>query len=144
MLSAFTFGVAGTSPATLPLPTLPACGGGWGGGKRSKSSLAALFVLHGLALGRYGGPHAAPLPHPHAVGDLDLDLIVVHHLGHLSDQSARGDEDVAAAHILHHLLVLLCPLLLRPQDEEIHDDENKAKRQQLIKHVRPDPSHPLS
>src|SRR5260370_19933771 len=99
--------------------------------------------MWGLHLRPPASPHAAALPHPHAVSDLDFDLIVVHHFGHLSDQPARGDEDVAAAHILHHLLVLLCPLLLGPQDEEIHDDENKGKRQQLIKDVRADASHAL-
>ena len=50
------------------------------------SAGGAFFVLDRLALGANVRHHALDLPHPHPVGDLDLDLIVVHHLGDLSDQ----------------------------------------------------------
>src|ERR1700733_7731154 len=76
------------------------------GSLTSPSAGGAFFVLHGLALGAHVRHHAAHLPHPHAVRDFDLDLVVVHHLGNLPDQSPRGDEDVAAAHVLDHVLVL--------------------------------------
>ena len=46
------------------------------------------FVLDRLALGAHVGDHRAHLAHPHAVGDLDLDLVVIDHLGDLADQTA--------------------------------------------------------
>ena len=97
--------------------------------------LDGALLLHRLALGAHVGHHRAHLPHAHAVGDLDLDLVVVDHLGDLADQPAGGDDGVAAAHVLDHLLVLLHPLLLRPQDQEIHDDEDQDERQQRHQHV---------
>src|SRR5215470_4673603 len=103
----------------------------------------ALFVLHRLALSPYISHHAAHLPHSHAVGDFDLDLVVVHDLGDLSDQPTRGDECITATHVLNHFLMLLRPLLLGPQNEEIHDDKNKGERQQLIQQFRAGASHAL-
>src|ERR1700722_1026709 len=82
---------------------------------------ARAVVLHRLALGAHFADHRAHLPHPHAVGDLDLDLVVVHDLGDLADEPAIGHHAVAAAQRLDHLPVLLQPLLLRAQDQEIHD-----------------------
>src|SRR6201986_5451698 len=42
---------------------------------------ARAIVLHRLALGPHLGHHRAHLPHAHAVGDLDFDLVVINDLG---------------------------------------------------------------
>src|ERR1700684_1318742 len=96
---------------------------------------ARAIVLHRLALGAHFADHRAHLPHPHAVGDLDLDLVVVHHLGDLADETAIGDHAVAAAQRLDHLLVLLQPPLLRPQDQEIYDTDDQYQRHELHDHA---------
>jgi hypothetical protein len=70
------------------------------------------------------------LPYPDAIRDFELDLVVVHHLGDLSDETARGDDGVAATDILHQLVMLFRLLLLRTDDQEIHDNEDQRERQQ--------------
>src|SRR5262245_3573922 len=92
--------------------------------------LAAL-LLDRFALGANARDHRAHLAHAHPVRDLHLDLIVVDHLGHLADQPAGSNDRVAAAQVLDQLLVVLRALLLRPQDQEIHDDEDQDEGQQL-------------
>src|SRR5436190_15461650 len=82
---------------------------------------AARFFLYRLALGAHVAHHAANLPHADAVGDFDLDLVVVNHFGDFADQAAGGDDRVPAPHVLDHFLMRLHPLLLRAQNEEIHD-----------------------
>src|SRR5271169_3805123 len=77
-------------------------------------------VLHWLALGPHFGDHRAHLSYPHAVGDLDLDLVIVDHLGDLADEPAIGHHAVSAAQRLDHVPMLLRPLLLRPQHQEVH------------------------
>ena len=75
----------------------------------------ALSSFTGSPLARTSRHHRAHLPHPHAVGDLDLDLVVVDHLGDLADEAAIGDDRIAAAQRFDHRLMLLDLLLLRPQ-----------------------------
>ena len=58
--------------------------------------------------------------------------VSVDHLGHLADDAAGGDDGVAAPHVLDHLLMLLHPLLLRPDDQEPHDDENEDERNETV------------
>jgi hypothetical protein len=82
-----------------------------------------------LALGAYTRDHAAHLPHAHAIGDLDLDLVVVDHLRHLADQAAIGDNRIAATQILDEVTVFPLLALLRSQNQKIHDDENRRERQ---------------
>ena len=55
---------------------------------RRRPILARRLVLRRLALGAHGGDHLAHLADADAVGDFDLDLVVVDHLGHLADQPA--------------------------------------------------------
>src|SRR5580692_4229373 len=96
---------------------------------------ARAVVLHRLAFGAHFADHRAHLPHPHAVGDFDLDLVVVHHLGDLADETAIGHHAVAAAQSLDHLRVPLHPLLLGPQDQEIHDHDDQYQRHELHDHA---------
>src|SRR5262249_14431477 len=65
----------------------------------------------------------------------DLDLIVVDHLGDLADESTGGNDGIAAAQVFDQFLVFLRALLLRPQDQKIHDDEDQNERQQLHPHT---------
>src|SRR5580698_5740761 len=96
---------------------------------------ARAVVLHRLALGAHFADHRAHLPHPHAVGDLDLDLVVVHHLGDLADEAAIGHHAVAAAQRLDHLLMPLHPLLLRAQNQKVHDHNNQYQWHELHDHA---------
>src|SRR5215510_13729198 len=89
------------------------------------------IILDRLALGANARDHRAHLAHAHAVRDLDLDLVVVDDLGHLADQPTGGNDGIAAAQVLDQFLMFLGPLLLRPKDQEIHDDEDQNERQQL-------------
>ena len=52
------------------------------------------------------------------------------HLRHLADEAARGDDGVAAPHLIDHLAVLLGALLLRPDDEEVEDEDHQQHRDQ--------------
>src|SRR6185503_154231 len=65
-----------------------------------------------------------------ALCDLELDLILVD-LGDLADQAAIGDRRVARLYRHHHRLVLLHPPLLRPDQQEIENDENEDERKDL-------------
>ena len=65
------------------------------------SCRSSRHVLDRLALGADAGDHLAHLAGADAVGDLELDGVVVDHLGDLADQAARGDDGVAAADVLH-------------------------------------------
>src|SRR5687767_13780982 len=103
-------------------------------GSPERSGRRAL-LLDRLALGAHVRHHRAHLAHAHLVGKLHLDLLVVDHLGDLADQPAGGDHGIAAAHVPDQLLMLLGAFLLRPQDQEIHDDEDQDERQQRHQHV---------
>jgi two-component system sensor histidine kinase ChvG len=65
---------------------------------------------------------------------------ILGYLGHLADDAARGDDRVATAHILDHLLVSLHPALLGPDDQEPHDDEYEDERNELKDHLHSAPS----
>src|SRR5688572_3960026 len=58
-----------------------------------------------------------------AVGDLDLKLLILD-LGHLADDATGGHDRVSAADRRDHRLMLLEPLLLRPDHQEVHDADN--------------------
>ena len=66
---------------------------------------ASALVLDRLALGANARDHRAHLAHAHAVGDLDLDLVIVDHLGDLADQPAGGNDGIAAAQVLDQFLM---------------------------------------
>src|SRR5262245_47754720 len=93
------------------------------GGRRPPCS-ALRVVLDRLALGAHARDHRAHLPHAHTVGYFDLDLLLVDHLSDLPHQPSRRNHGVAAAQVLDQLLMLLHPLLLGPQDQEIHQDDD--------------------
>ena len=63
-------------------------------------------------------------------GDLDLDSSPSLDLGDLADDAAAGDDRVAARDCDQHLAVLLHLLLLRPNDQEVEDDEDQDERHQ--------------
>src|SRR5580704_9731709 len=105
-----------------------------GAGERLLRSTCADF-LGRLALGTHLADHRAHLLHADAVRNFDLDLVVVRHLRDLADEAAVGDDDIAPAQRLHHVLMLLHLLLLRPQDQEVHDHDDQNERRKLDKHV---------
>ena len=55
------------------------------------------LVLDGLTLRPHVGEHGAHLANAHSFRNLDLDLIVVDHLGDAPDQPAIGDDGIARA-----------------------------------------------
>src|ERR1700687_3324263 len=82
---------------------------------------ATRFSRCGLlaALGPHFGERALQHPNLHIIGDLDHELAIVLDLGHLADQTAGGDDRVAAPDGLHHLLMDLDALLLRSDQKKI-------------------------
>src|SRR6476620_7059195 len=96
---------------------------------------ARALVLHRLALGAHFGDHRAHLAHAHAVGDLHFDLVVVDDLGDLADKPTVGHNGIAAPQRFDHGLMLLHPLLLRAQDQEIHDHDDQDQRQRRRDHA---------
>src|SRR5579859_5115337 len=96
---------------------------------------ARLVVLYRLAFGPYVADHGTQVADPHAIGDFDLDVVVVHDLGDLADQAAVGHHGIAAAQRLDHFLMLLHFALLRPQDQKIHDHHDEDQRQEIYDHV---------
>ena len=92
--------------------------------------LGLLVALHrrgGLALAANIGEGGFNDPDAHVIGQLDLNLVVVDHLGDLADHAAGGDDDIAAAHRVDHRLVFLLALLLRPDQQEIEDAEHEGQ-----------------
>src|SRR5690606_24676479 len=67
---------------------------------------------------------------------LDHHFIALKHFRDFADQPARGDDDVAFAHIRDHLHVLFARLLLRADDQEIEEDENENEGRKLQERVR--------
>src|SRR6188472_3399214 len=59
-----------------------------------------------------------------AVGDLDADEGVAH-LRYLAEDAARGDDLVALGERVDHRLVLLLPLHLRPDHDEVEHHEHE-------------------
>src|SRR6185437_14352878 len=100
-------------------------------GLASPQPLAGRSLLfHRLTFGPDVAEHSAQLADTHVVRDLDLDLVVVDHLGNFADEPAISDHGVAPPYVLDHFRMLLHPLLLWAQDEEIHDHENQDEGQQ--------------
>src|SRR3972149_1788556 len=89
--------------------------------ERVRRSAGRGLVLPRPALGADVPPHLPHLANAHVVRNLDFDLVVVDYLGDLADEPAIGDDGVATPHVLDHLLMRLPPLLLRTQDQEIHE-----------------------
>src|SRR5215468_11271396 len=94
-------------------------------------------VLDRLALGAHARNHRAHLPHAYAVGNLDLNLLLIDHLGDLTNQPTGRNHGVAAAQVLDQVLVLLHPLLLGPQDQKVHqgddwDHHHQRRGQQTV------------
>ena len=95
--------------------------------------LAVVLVAFGgdrLGLRQHRGDRAAHDPHAHAVGDLDQHLVVADHLGDRADDAAAGDDAVAAPQRARASCAWsFVLLLLRPDQEEIEDDEDQHERQ---------------
>src|SRR5919205_1673163 len=112
--------------------------------RRLRPARPAVLRLDGLAAGADLRDHRADELHPDAVGDLDLELRIVRRLRHLADDAAGGDDRVPAPHVLNQLLMLLCPPLLRPDDQEPHDHKDEQKWDKLEDDVpTPAASYPL-
>jgi hypothetical protein len=75
------------------------------------------------------------LPHPDPVGDFEFDLVVVDHFRDLADEATRRHHGVAAPDVLYEFGVVLHLLLLRPQNQEIHDHKDQGERQQRHQHA---------
>src|SRR3954464_5898099 len=103
--------------------------------QRGKSSI-------GSVVRRLGAERADVAQHrledadAHALGDFELDLAVVD-LGDLADDAAAGHRDVVLLDRADQRLVLLRPLLLRADEEEIEDDEDEKQREHLHQEARP-------
>src|ERR1700704_6266791 len=110
--------------------------------RRAKKLARGRLVLGGLTLflrrltlGPHARNHLPHLPHPDSVRDFQFGLVVVDHFCHFADQAARRHHGVAAADVLHQFGVVLHLLLLRPQNQEIHDHEDQRERQQRHQHA---------
>src|SRR5215213_8803243 len=103
---------------------------------RSRDRLRGLCLsLDGLALGANLRNHRTGHLDSHAVGDLDVDVgPIVRDPRDLADDPAGGHHRVAASHVLEHLLMLLHPPLLRPDDQEPHDHEDEDERDEIDEH----------
>jgi hypothetical protein len=66
--------------------------------------------------------------HPYAIGDFNFDVIVIDDFGDLGNQAAIGHDGVASPQGFDHGLMLFHLLLLRPQDQEIHDHDDQDQR----------------
>src|SRR3954470_6266954 len=89
------------------------------------AAAARCLALDRLALGADLGDHRPHEPDANPVGDLDLNLGIVRHLGDAADNPAGGHDRVAAPDALDQVLVLAGLALLRPDDQDPHDDENQ-------------------
>ena len=69
------------------------------------------------------------------LGDLDGQELVAD-LGDLAEDAAGRDDFVADAERGDHGLVLLRPLRLRPDQQEIEHDEDQQQRQHLQQRIR--------
>jgi hypothetical protein len=81
--------------------------------------------------------------HAHALGQLDLDLVVGDHLGHQADDAAAGDDTVAALDAGQHLALRLHLLLLRTDQQEIEDDEDQDEGEELDEEIAAATARPL-
>jgi len=93
---------------------------------------AGLLGVGGFCLGQDGGYHRLDHRDLYTGRDLDGDLICVigPDGGDFSDQSPGGHDLVAALQRVDHRAVFLQPLLLRADQQEVHDDEDQDERQQ--------------
>lgn len=71
--------------------------------------------------------------HLHAFGQLNFQFVVIFDLYNLTDQATLGHNLVTATQRRHHCLVILDLLLLRPDQQEVHDHEDQNKRDKLAK-----------
>src|SRR5512132_3150628 len=90
-----------------------------------------LRLLRRFGLGQNGGDRRPLHPHPNALGDLDLNLVLVDDLGDRPDDAAAGGDAIAAAKRGEHFLVLLHLLLLWANQQEVEDDEDQDDRKKL-------------
>jgi uncharacterized protein len=67
----------------------------------------------------------------HILGNFNLDMLVVNVLGYLADKTAAKNHLIPPADLLQHFLMGPLPLLLRADQQEIHDHENQDERHQL-------------
>src|SRR5579862_8668050 len=87
------------------------------------------LVFYRLTFGAHVAYHLPHLADAHLVRNFDLDLVFVDDFGHLADEPAVGDDGIAAPHVLDHVLMRLGLLLLRAQNQEVHNDENERERE---------------
>ena len=69
--------------------------------------------LTGSPLARTSAMPERASAHAHVGSDLELDFVIVDRLGDLADQTAGGDDNVAAPRRLHHFALLFRAPLLR-------------------------------
>ena len=75
--------------------------------------------------------------HLHIRRDFHLDFTIVDNARHFADEAARHHDRVASADILDHIGMRAGALLLRPHDQEIHDDENEREGRNLHQNIGP-------
>jgi hypothetical protein len=92
----------------------------------------------GFAPGADRGDHRPDHLDGHALGDLDANLGVLDP-DDLADNAAGEDDHVIALQGGQHRLVLLHPLLLRTDQQEVEQDEKADQRSDLQEH-RLDPA----
>jgi len=98
-----------------------------------KSPVASLR-LDGFALAPDLGNHGPHDLYLDALSDFELDFRFVTNFGNLNDDSTGKHNLIASPDILYHLLMCLGPLLLRANDQEIHNHENKNEWHNLDEH----------
>src|SRR6185437_6558024 len=91
---------------------------------RSFGGRSGWRILAGLAARTHIGDAGADEADAQVGREFQLDLAVVDGFGDLADEAAARHHDVAALGRLHHQTLLLGALLLRPQNEKVHDDED--------------------
>src|SRR5690348_15827147 len=95
---------------------------------RSVGRSGSLVVLYRLAFRAHVADHGAHVSDPHAIGNFNFDMIVIDDFGDFGDQTAIGHDGVASPQGFDHRLMLFHLLLLGPQDQEIHDDDDQDQR----------------
>jgi len=88
--------------------------------------------LDRLTAGTDIGNHRADELDLDAVSNLDLNFrLILKHLGYLGDKPPGSNDYIATTDSLQHFTMFLGLALLRPDHQEVHDDEDKNKRKEL-------------
>src|SRR5690606_25581731 len=103
--------------------------------QRGKSSSDISVVRRVRAVRHDIAQHRLQHLDAHALSDLQLHLLLVH-LGDLADQAAAGDGAIARLDRGDHLAVRLHLALLRPDHQQVEDDEDEDERKDLDQECR--------